>query len=142
MAEVKTEALFDCSIEQLYSILSDYEQYPEFLPEVKSVKILKPKGTQKIVKYSISLIKEVSYSLAVTESPSTAISWVLDKGTLFKALEGSWELSQKGKKTKAVYNLSIQFKIFAPEIIEKTLVNVNLKSMMSALQDRVKELYS
>jgi ribosome-associated toxin RatA of RatAB toxin-antitoxin module len=34
MASAQAVEIFNCSVEQFYKIISDYEKYPEFLKEV------------------------------------------------------------------------------------------------------------
>lgn len=138
MAAAETTETFACTPEQLYSIVSDYEKYPEFLSEVKSCKVLETKGNKKLVEFQVSVVKTFTYRLWITEEPAKRISWTLESGDMFKTSVGSWDLSDAGGKTKARYAVDATFKVFVPGPIAKALVNVNLPNMMRAYQNRIK----
>ena len=70
MAKAEITEYFDCSPEDFFKIVSDYESYPDFLPEVKTVKVLKEEGRRKLVEFSVSLIKSFSYRLWMKEEES------------------------------------------------------------------------
>jgi len=133
--------MFSCSIEQLYDVIADYEKYPEFLSEVKSCKILKTEGNKKFVEYHIALIKSFKYTLAMTEQKPDLISWDFVGGEIFKSSSGSWKLQEEAGRTRAIYKVDAQFSLFLPGPIAKTLLTVNLPSMMSSYHRRIKELY-
>lgn len=141
MAAASTTEIFPCSNEQFFSIISDYEKYPEFLSEVKSCKVVKTDGNKKLVEFTVSVIKTFSYRMWMTETAPNAISWNLDGGDLFKTSSGSWKLQDMGGKTKADYAVDATFKVFVPGPVAKALVNVNLPNMMKAYQERVKSKY-
>ncbi|MBE8222054.1 MAG: polyketide cyclase [Bdellovibrionales bacterium] len=144
MASIEKKENFKCTPSQLFSILSDYESYPDFLGDVKGISILKSTKTYKIVEYTVSIIKDITYQLRVKENKNKNISWTLEKGLMFKSLNGSWTLKDsKTKKgtTDVVYEVDMKLRLFAPKIIEKTLVEINLKTMMKSFKQRVKKLY-
>ncbi len=133
--------IFACSVEQLYDVIADYERYPEFLSEVKECKILKTEGDKKIVEYHISLIKTFKYSLAMKEQRPNLITWEFVGGEIFKSSSGSWKLQEEAGRTRANYTVEAVFSMFIPGPIAKTLLTVNLPTMMSAYHKRIKELY-
>ncbi|MCB0349705.1 MAG: SRPBCC family protein [Bdellovibrionales bacterium] len=141
MADAKTVELFNCSVEEFYKIISDYERYSEFLSEVKSCKVLKVDGNRKLVEYTVNVIKDFKYRLWMTEETNHRISWVLESGDLFKVSNGYWELVEEAGKTRATYFVDAKFNLFVPGPIAKALVNVNLPNMVSSYHKRVKELY-
>jgi len=141
MAQAQTTELFDCTPEEFFKVVSDYESYPEFLDEVKKCQVIQTNGNKKLVEFTISLVKEFSYRLWLTEEPPYKITWTLESGDFFKVSDGSWALEEEAGKTRATYTLDTQFKVFVPGPIAKGLVNVNLPNMMSSYQKRIKELY-
>ncbi len=141
MAAAATAESFQCTADQFFKIVSDYEKYPEFLSEVKSCKVIEKKGDRKLVEFQVSVIKTFTYRLWITEKPGKGISWTLDSGDVFKTSTGSWELQEAGGKTKANYAVEATFKVFVPGPIAKALVSVNLPNMMRAYQNRVKSVY-
>jgi coenzyme Q-binding protein COQ10 len=141
MAKASTSEIFNCTPEQFYKIISDYEKYHEFLPEVKKCTILKTEGARKLVEYNVAVIKTFKYALWMTETPSRGLRWELASGDMFKTSVGSWELEEAGGKTKATYSVEATFNMFVPGPIANALVSVNLPNMMSSYQKRVKQVY-
>lgn len=141
MADAKTTELFNCSLDEFYKIISDYERYPEFLSEVKNCKVLKVENNRKLVEYTVSVIKDFKYRLWMTEEPGKKISWVFESGDLFKVSNGYWDISEEAGKTRATYFVDAKFNMFVPGPIAKALVTVNLPNMVSSYHKRVKELY-
>lgn len=144
MASIEKKENFNCTAEQLFAVLADYESYPDFLSDIKAIEITKTTKTYKLVKYTVLVIKNISYELRLKEVKNKSISWDLESGLLFKTLSGSWKLSNsKTKKgtTDVLYSADLSLRVFAPKIIEKTLVEVNLKNMMSSFKKRIKKLY-
>ena len=133
--------IFACTVEQLYDVIADYERYPEFLSEVKNCKILKAEGNKKLVEYHVSLIKTFKYTLAMTEQRPELISWEFVGGDVFKSSSGHWKLQEEAGRTRAIYKVEAQFSMFIPGPIARTLLTVNLPTMMSAYHKRIKELY-
>lgn len=142
MPGAKHTEIFNCSPPEFYKLISDYEKYPEFLQEVKECKILKSEAGKKLAEFKVSVIKSFSYQLWLTENEPYEISWVFAGGDIFKTSIGSWKLSEAPQgKTKAEYSVDATFGVFVPGMIAKTLLSVNLPSMMSAYHKRVKDKY-
>ncbi len=141
MAEVKHIEVFDCSPEQFFDLLIDYEKYPEFLSEVKDCQVLSSDGDQKQVQYKISVIKTLQYVNEHTEVRPSQVSWKFIKGDLFKSMHGHWKLSDKDGKTEAEYFVEANFGLFVPKTMTKTVLSVNLPAMMKAYHKRVADLY-
>jgi ribosome-associated toxin RatA of RatAB toxin-antitoxin module len=140
MAAAETTDVFQCSPEQFFKIINDYEKYPDFLQEVKACKILKTEASKKLVEYTVSVMKDFKYTLWMTEGNNT-ISWEFASGDIFKTMKGFWKLQDEGGKCRATYSVDATFGLFVPGPIAKALVSVNLPNMMSAYHKRVGELY-
>jgi coenzyme Q-binding protein COQ10 len=141
MAQVNHVEVFNCTPEEFFALLQDYEKYPEFLKEVKSCKVLEDKGTEKIVEYKVSVVKDIAYVNKQVEVPPTRVTWTFLRGDLFKSMSGGWQLENVNGKTKATYTISAEFGMFVPGMIVKTVLAANLPAMMQAYHKRVKELY-
>lgn len=141
MASAQTDELFNCTVEEFFKIISDYENYPRFLDEVKTCTVLKEQGNKKLVEFHVQVIKEFRYRLWLTEEAPHAITWMFDSGDIFKVSNGSWDLKPEDGKCRAHYAVEAKFKVFVPGPIGKALVNVNLPNMMANYHKRVGELY-
>ena len=141
MAEVKHTEVFNCTPEQFFDLLIDYEKYPQFLNEVKEVKVIEDNGDKKKVEFKISVIKTLTYVNQQNEVRPNEVSWNFVSGDLFKDMKGHWKLSDEGGKTKAEYFVEANFGMFVPKTMTKTVLSVNLPAMMKAYHNRVSELY-
>jgi coenzyme Q-binding protein COQ10 len=141
MAKAQTTELFNCTVDQFYKIISDYEKYPQFLSEVKGCKVLKTEGSKKLVEYSVSVIKSFKYALWMTETPSTDITWEFASGDIFKSMRGLWKLQDEAGKCRATYSVEATFGVFVPGPMANMLVSVNLPNMMSSYHKRIKQVY-
>ena len=141
MAKASTTEVFNCTPEQFYKIISDYEKYHEFLAEVKQCKVLKTEGNRKVVEYNVQVMKSFKYTMSTTETPNQSISWEFAGGDLFKTSSGFWKLENEAGKTRATYSVEATFSMFVPGPIANALVSVNLPNMMSSYHKRVKQIY-
>lgn len=143
MALSQTTEIFNCTPEQFWKIISDYSRYHEFLSDVKSVEVksVDSSGTVKQLEYKVHVIKTITYILEHVEKPPVEMRWKFIKGDMIKKMTGSWTLSDEAGKTKAVYTVDVDFGLFVPGAVVKTLQEVNLKNMMAAYHKRVKEMY-
>ncbi len=141
MADVKHTEVFNCSPDQFFDLLIDYEKYPEFLNEVKDCRVIEDEGTTKKVKYEVSVIKKINYVLQLKEERPTEVSWSFVDGDLFKKMSGHWKLSEQDGKTKAEYYVDAAFGMFVPKPMIKTVLSANLPAMMKAYHQRVAKLY-
>ena len=141
MAKAQTTELFNCTVDQLYKILTDYPNYPQFLSEVKECKVLKTEGNRKLVEYSVSMIKSFKYTLWMTEIEPHTINWEFASGDIFKTMKGFWKLEDEAEKCRATYSVEATFGIFVPGPVANTLISVNLPNMMSSYHKRIKQVY-
>lgn len=141
MASAQATEVFNCSVEQFYAIISDYEKYPQFLKEVNSCKIVQTSGNKKLVEFHINVIKTFKYQLWLTENSNQEVTWELSSGDMFKTNKGYWKLQDEAGKCRATYFVDASFSLFVPGPVAKALVSVNLPAMMSSYHKRVAELY-
>jgi len=145
MAMVSSEVLVAVSPERFFEVIRDYDRYPEFVPTVKKCKARRgPAGVE--VDYELDLgLKTIAYTLRLVEEPPRKVSWTLAKGDWMKVSNGSWELSDAGGKTRAVYSVDIQ--IQKPPLVPQTLVDrisdeltrVQLPRMLEAFRKRAEQ---
>lgn len=141
MASAQTKEVFNCTPEEFFKIVSDYESYPKFLTEVKSVKILKNSGNTKEMEYHVSLIKTFKYKLKVNEIPNKSVQFEFIGGDVFKTMKGSWAIKEQSGKCAVEYNVEATFGLLVPDSVAKPLVSANLPMMMTNFKKRIKEIY-
>lgn len=142
MATAQTSEVFNCTAEEFYKIVSDYEKYPDFLPEVKSVKITKADGATKEMEYSVSLVKTFKYKLKAKEQAPSKVEFEFIGGDVFKTMKGCWTIAPEGAdKCKVNYTVEATFGLLVPGPMANTLVSVNLPIMINNFKNRIKKIY-
>jgi coenzyme Q-binding protein COQ10 len=143
MARADRTEVYDVPVEKFYQAIIDYKKYPDFVDGMKSVLVEKESAEGGTVKFTINIIKEISYTINLKHIPNKEVSWTLVTGDMMKVNNGKWTLKDLGGgKTEVNYNLEIEFKGFLPGLgmIEKTLVSTNLPMTMKAFSKRAQEL--
>jgi coenzyme Q-binding protein COQ10 len=140
-SSAEASEVFNCTPDEFFQVICDYEKYPEFLTEVEDVRILETQGNKKLVQYEVSLLKTFTYSLWTTEERPKGISWDLASGDVFKTCSGFWKLEDEAGRTRATYHVEASFGMFVPKTITKSILSMNLPNMMSAYKKRISEVY-
>ena len=93
---------------QCYDVITDYENYPDFLDQLDTVTVKNKKGHTAQVTYEIDLIKKIRYTLKMTGKPHNLVEWTFVEGDVMKENHGSWVLEEiKRGLTRATYNIDI-----------------------------------
>lgn len=102
--------LVEAPPEVVWEVITDYARYPEWMPEVEEMTVLKEEGNMREVRYDllfkISIIKrKVTYTMRMTSKKPETIEWELIDGD-FDYSVGGWQLvpTQDGKATMAYYS--------------------------------------
>lgn len=142
MARVVREKEMDVSLDCLSKVITDFESYPQFLPEVVSVQVDSgASANKKRVQFGLEIIKRFQYTLEFTMNSKEEISWKLIESNFFKTNEGRWVLKPMGSdRTFACYELEVGFGFFVPGWVSKKLTEVNLPRMLDHFEERAKQL--
>src|SRR5579859_6863569 len=106
MAQASKTVTVNVSPEKFFDVVSDYAKYPEFLPEVKKVKVEAGQGDVKEVTYTVDIkAKVINYTLKHTAERPSVLRWTMIKGEMMKGNDGSWTLKPGAKEgtTEATY---------------------------------------
>jgi coenzyme Q-binding protein COQ10 len=127
---------------QCYEVISDFEAYPEFIKDLKSIEISNKKATSCDVTYHIQIVKDVTYTLHTKFSAKTLkVEWSFVEGDFMKENTGFWELEEiKKGVTEATYNIDVKFGLLVPSAITKKLVESSLPSMLESFKKRIETL--
>jgi coenzyme Q-binding protein COQ10 len=138
MGQATTSEIFNAPIERVFKVISDYSNYPQFLTDIKRVSVLESSGNRKLVEFELHIIKRFRYQLWLTETPNQDVTWKFHTGEIFKENTGSWKLKDMGdNRTHADYSIAAKFGVFVPGMIEKTLIEINLPTMMKSFKKQV-----
>lgn len=122
-SNVSGEVVIAVSLERFFELVTDYTRYPEFVPNMKSVRLkgVRPSG-EKEVEYELDVgLRRIRYTLLQREEPPSRVTWTLLSGDMMKKSNGSWELADAGGMTRARYTVEIQ--IAKPPLIPQSIVD-------------------
>jgi len=143
MARVSRSIEIDVTPEAFRRVVQDYARYPEFVPEVKAVRLGTRKGDSIEVTYWLDVkLRLFDFTLRhVTRSPGR-IEWSLVRGGEFmRANEGAWTLEKSGKGgTLATYQIVIDLGPMVPGNLEKALADRGLPNMLANFKTRAESL--
>ena len=134
---------FQAPIEKVYQAITDFESYPEFVEGVDEIVVHDRTETSAKVEYSINMVKDIRYTLAMKMEKPTKVEWTFDSGDLFEVNQGHWYLTDNGDNTTDVeYHVEVDIKGFIPMAgkIVKKLTEVNLPNMLKAYEERAQSL--
>ena len=143
MAQATRSVTINVPPEKLFDVIADYEKYPEFLPEVKKVKVDAGQGSIKEVTYTVDIkAKVINYTLKHTAERPGKVSWTMIKGEMMKGNDGTWILkpgAQPGT-TDATYSIDLKLSSLVPGFIEKALAEQALPALMANFKNRAEKL--
>jgi len=128
--------------EQLLAVLLDYARYPEFIPEVKSIRV-EPRGDGRAaVTYQLDAkIVVVDYTLEHVQTGPLKIEWKLLRGELFRTNEGSWTLEPHGDGTRATYVIQLELGSMPPSF-QRALSETGLPRLLNNFKARAESRWA
>ncbi|MBX3168917.1 MAG: aromatase/cyclase [Candidatus Eremiobacteraeota bacterium] len=142
MAYVERSIIIEGPIEQVYELAKDMEAYPNFMPDVESVKVIErePKRTVTEWETSVDGTPILWTEEDLFDDENFVIDYRLIEGDLDK-FEGQWRFSRQGTSTKVILTVDYDFGI--PELtnlIGPTLeqkVGENSEMMLTGMKRRI-----
>jgi len=130
--------------EQIMDVIADLESYPSWSEGMKAAEILEstPQGRPAVARLNFQAggIKD-EYLLAYTWDGEESVSWTLQQGTILKAQDGSYTLTDNGDGTVQVeYALVIELSIPMIGMIRKRAEKQIIKTALEGLKKRVESL--
>jgi coenzyme Q-binding protein COQ10 len=144
MAQATRSVTVNVPQEKFFDVVADYEKYPEFLPEVKKVKVDAGQGAIKEVTYTVDIkAKVINYTLKHTAERPNVLRWTMVKGEMMKGNDGSWTLKPGAQPntTDATYNIDLRLSALVPGFIEKALAEQQLPSLLANFKARAEKLH-
>jgi ribosome-associated toxin RatA of RatAB toxin-antitoxin module len=123
------------------AVLSDYEQIPRFMPDVRtSVVVERSPGRllveQEAVSEFMMFSKKVHLLLEVTEE-GESIRFVDRSGKSFTIYHGAWRATPRGSGTRVTYELTADPAFDVPEFILKRLLKRDSGQMINRLRAEI-----
>jgi ribosome-associated toxin RatA of RatAB toxin-antitoxin module len=141
MAGATRSIIINAPVEKCYSIISDYERYPEFLPEVKRTRTANRRGNEVDVHYEAEVVKVIKYTVHIKEDRPSGLSWTLLEGEFMKENRGGWVLEPEGEgRTRATYNIAVEVGLLVPKTIINVLVDTQLPKLLENFKKRIEAM--
>ncbi|MGI8924353.1 MAG: type II toxin-antitoxin system RatA family toxin [Fimbriimonadales bacterium] len=145
MPIIELRNTIDAPVQRVVEIARDVERFSEFMPDVKSVKIIDQSddGTTQQTEW-VGIIKQFSREIAWTQEDvwhedANRIDFHQVKGDYDK-MEGYWQFNEVGGKTEFVNYLDYEYKVpLLGALVTKVvdfLVRQNLNSIMDGIEKR------
>ncbi|MBV9402951.1 MAG: aromatase/cyclase [Candidatus Eremiobacteraeota bacterium] len=144
MPYVETSIEVDAPAKAVYELAKEQERFPEFMPDVESVQVLKRHPDRVITRWK-TLVEEAPIEWTEEDrfdDGATRIDYKLLEGDLDK-FEGSWTFAERDGKTHVVLGVDYDFGVpTLAELIGPTLqrkVQENSEMMLRALKSQAEK---
>ena len=144
MATASRTVTVNVSPEKFFDVVADYEKYPDFLPEVKKVKVEAGQGSIKEVTYTVDIkAKLITYTLRHTGERPGRLAWTMIKGEMMKGNDGAWSLKPgtAAGTTDATYTIDLKLSSLVPAFVEKALAENQLPGLLANFKARAEKLH-
>jgi ribosome-associated toxin RatA of RatAB toxin-antitoxin module len=138
---VEARASLNADLEIAWDVLTDYERYAEFIPDLKSSRVLARSGSSVIVEqkgqagfFLFHFPMEVT--LSVSEEPRSGITSHAIAGT-FREMTGSYTLMREGDELRFTYSGRMVPDFILPPLIGTAAVKAAVRKQFGALVKRM-----
>jgi coenzyme Q-binding protein COQ10 len=133
--------VINAPVEKCFAVISDYERYPEFLPEVKRITTKNRRGAEVDVHYEADVVKTIKYAVHMKEEKPSRVSWTFIDGEFMKDNRGGWVLEAAGAgQTKATYNIAVEVGLLVPKTVVNVLVDTQLPRLLENFKKRIESM--
>src|SRR4051812_13541161 len=143
MARASRSVVIDVPPEAFLRVVQDYARYPEFVPEVKSVKLGPASaGALEVTYWLDARLQIIEFTLRHEPRGPERIEWHLLRGGEFmRRNEGSWTFERTAAGfTRATYEIDIDLGPLVPSNLEKALAERGLPNMLANFKTRAEQL--
>ena len=142
MAGATRSVIVNVTPEQFYSVVADFESYPEFCADVHAIRVTSRDGDKARVVFTIKVVKSIEYTLDLVGVPGKSLKWTLHQSKWFKHNDGGWDIKDLGDgRCEATYGVDVGLGVFVPKAITKTLVQTTFPAMLKQFKARAEKLY-
>ena len=145
MAEQTTSSIVvSADPASIMRVISDFESYPSWAQGVKKAEPLGtgPDGRAEQVYFELdaSPIKD-AYTLSYDWERDDSVSWTLVDGKMLKAMDGAYELEDRGDgSTEVTYRLAVDVAIPMIGMLKRKAEKVIIDTALKGLKKRVESL--
>ena len=132
----KSKIVFNAEPQDVFEVLTDYESYPEFIPEIGSAKIIEEGAGYVVADFTLHAGKTINYVLRFEPRPFDKITWTYVRGDM-RDNHGSWTLKPVRGGTEGLYVVTMDLGRLVPKFLLTALAGVGLPSILKHFKERV-----
>jgi len=146
LPEVQSSIEIDGPIEKVYALAKNIEAFPEFMPDVKSVKVLERSDDGgRIVSEWVGIVKEFKTTIKwveedIWDESARSCHFTLVKGE-YSEYSGVWTFTDLGGRTRFDSTISVEYDVPLVGALIKGLIakkmKENVDNMLSAIKNQV-----
>jgi ribosome-associated toxin RatA of RatAB toxin-antitoxin module len=144
MAEQTTSSIvIDAEPSAVMAVISDFDAYPVWAQGVKKAEVVEDgangRPAQVYFELDASPIKD-AYTLQYDWHGDEAVRWTLVEGKMLKAMDGAYELADRGGSTEVTYRLAVDISIPMIGMLKRKAEKVIIDTALKGLKKRVESL--
>jgi ribosome-associated toxin RatA of RatAB toxin-antitoxin module len=144
MAEQTTSSIvIDAEPNAVMAVISDFDAYPVWAQGVKTAEVVEDgadgRPEQVYFELDASPIKD-AYTLRYDWHGDEAVRWTLVEGKMLKAMDGAYELTDRGGSTEVTYRLAVDISIPMIGMLKRKAEKVIIDTALKGLKKRVESL--
>ena len=144
MAEQTTSSIvIDAEPAAVMAVISDFDAYPDWAQGVKKAEVVAQGGDGRAERVYFELdaspIKD-AYTLQYDWHGDSSVHWTLAEGKMLKAMDGSYELADRGGSTEVTYRLAVDISIPMIGMLKRKAEKVIIDTALKGLKKRVESL--
>jgi ribosome-associated toxin RatA of RatAB toxin-antitoxin module len=126
-----------------FKVLTDYERLPEFVPDMRSVRVLSRSGNKVLVEQSgeahfLFVRREIRMTVEVTEQQPGQIDSALVSGDM-RVYRCRWQLAPDAATggTRIAYSAQLAPGFYVPGFLGTNLIRADIEKMLAAVLARI-----
>jgi uncharacterized membrane protein len=146
LARVESSIEIQGPVEKVYALARDIESFPEFMPDLKSVKIIeRSEDGRRVVSEWVGIVKEFKTTIKWTEEDiwdddARTCVFSLTKGDYTK-YSGAWKFTDLGGTTRFDSEIEVEYDVPLVGALIKGIIarkmKENVDNMLAAIKERV-----
>lgn len=148
MVEFSTrQMLVNASPSDCFDVVVDFEQYPQWAPEVKEARVLRrdDSGVGGLVAFRAAAMgRSVTYTLKYFYGTNPLrVAWRLAEGDQVRYLNGEYEMApagEDGAKTLITYALAAELTVAVPGFVKRRAESRIMQTALDQLRRRIESV--
>ncbi len=143
--QTSSSIVIDADAASVMAVIADFPAYPIWAQGVSVASVVEPgpgeeRARQVYFEIDATPIRD-SYTLAYVWHGNTSVTWSLAEGKMMKAIDGVYELDERGDgATEVTYSLAVDLAIPMIGMLRRKAEKVIIDAALKGLKKRVESL--